>query len=648
MKGVQFYFNDSEHQISNRISAMPRLDASIVKNLLVVLQPNPYADFLKQAPELNDIDQYCIVVRSDPGLDQRTYNKPLSNEVAGIWIEDESEENANADMLDIRVFTKSDILTQEQQEFTGPSIDTDIDMNEDSPLNHNQRRKRWTLSCREYYLYKLQDGVNDKSYILRFGRLFQQYRVDNYIKIESMPLQFLKTNQKNTRREYYQGVQDSVISGVISRGKVGKGVYLPATFIGGPRDMRHRYLDLMALVQEYGRPDIFLTMTCNPNWLEIKERLQPGKEAYNRPDLLARVFKAKLNILNEKIMSGEIFGEVASVVHVIEFQKRGLPHTHFLIILKPTFKYLSPEAYDQIVCAELPYQRTNPYLYSLVVKHMMYGPCGDLNPENVYIKEGKCKNHYPKWFCEHTTHGKGSYPVYQRQDNHRTTKVRGHTLDNRWVIPYNPTLLVQFDCHINVKICCDIRAVKYLYKYVHKGHDKIMFRIAPENSNSEVDEIADFQNARWVSLVEAAWRIYGFALHSMFPAVLQLQVHLPKFQTVQFEEDADLEQLLQDERQKRTMLTDFFNMNAMDHEASELNMLYKEFPQYYVWHTQFSAWPRRKRGIVIGRMCAVNPIENERYYLRVLLSNVRCPKSYDDLLIVNGVLSNSFQKASYK
>ncbi|GAA0166264.1 hypothetical protein LIER_40157 [Lithospermum erythrorhizon] len=86
----------------------------------------------------------------------------------------------------------------------------------------------------------------------------------------------------------------------------------------------------------------------------------------------------------------------------------------------------------------------------------------------------------------------------------------------------------------------------------------------------------------------------------------------------------------------------------MDHEATELNMLYKEFLQYYVWHTQFKARTRRKRGIVIGRMCAVNPIENERYYLRVLLSNVRCPKSYDDLLIVNGVLSNSFQDVAYK
>ncbi|GAA0187495.1 hypothetical protein LIER_34783 [Lithospermum erythrorhizon] len=204
------------------------------------------------------------------------------------------------------------------------------------------------------------------------------------------------------------------------------------------------------------------------------------------------------------------------------------------------------------------------------------------------------------------------------------------------------------DCHINVETCCDIRAVKYLYKYVHKGHDKVLFRIAPENSNSVVDEIANFQNARWVSPVEAAWRIYGFPLHGMFPAVLQLQVHLPNFQTMQFEDDANLQQILQDERLKRTMLTEFFRINATDHDANQLNLLYKEFPRYYVWHTQFKTWTSRKKGVVIGRLCVVNPVENERYYLKILLNNVRCPKSYDDLLIFHGVLSNTFQEAAYR
>ncbi|GAA0167266.1 hypothetical protein LIER_22237 [Lithospermum erythrorhizon] len=184
-------------------------------------------------------------------------------------------------------------------------------------------------------------------------------------------------------------------------------------------------------------------MTCNPNWIEIRECLKPGEEAHNRPDLLCRVFKAKLSILNDRIMSGQIF-EVVSIVHVIEFKKRGLPHAHFLIILKPAYKYLSPEAYDRIVSAELLDKNEDPYLFNLVVTHMMHGPCGSLNPKNVSMVNGKCKNHYAKEFAEYTTQGTGTYPIYRRRNDGRTVKVRGHVLDNRWVIPYK----LSYQCRV--------------------------------------------------------------------------------------------------------------------------------------------------------------------------------------------------------
>ncbi|GAA0156524.1 hypothetical protein LIER_38286 [Lithospermum erythrorhizon] len=346
-------------------------------------------------------------------------------------------------------------------------------------------------------------------------------------------------------------------------------------------------------------------------------------------------------------MSGELFGKVAAVVHVVEFQKRGLPHAHFLIILKPAYKYLSAEAYDRIVCAELPDKIEDPYLYSLVVKHMMHGPCGSLNSNNVCMVNGKCKNHYPKEFAECTTHGKGTYPAYRRRNNGRTAKVRGHILDNRWVIPYNLTLLAEFNCHINIELCCDIKAVKYLYKYIHKGHDKVLFKVGSDSEVSTVNEIADFQNARWVSPVEATWRIFGFPLYGMYPAVIQLQVHMPNFHCIQFEDDTDLEDLLHNERLQRTMLTEFFTTNAVDSEAKRLNLLYKQFPMYYVWDSQIRTWTRRKKGKVIGRLCTVNPIEGERYYLRLLLNNVHAPTSYDFLLLVDGVQCETFQKAAY-
>ena len=51
----------------------------------------------------------------------------------------------------------------------------------------------------------------------------------------------------------------------------------------------------MSLVQKYGKPDIFLTMTCNPNWPEIKEHLMRHEETQNRADLIVEVFMLNLN-----------------------------------------------------------------------------------------------------------------------------------------------------------------------------------------------------------------------------------------------------------------------------------------------------------------------------------------------------------------
>lgn len=52
---------------------------------------------------------------------------------------------------------------------------------------------------------------------------------------------------------------------------------LPGSFIGGPRDMHKRYLDAMTLVQKFGIPEIFLTMTCYSKRYEIIEKLKPNE-----------------------------------------------------------------------------------------------------------------------------------------------------------------------------------------------------------------------------------------------------------------------------------------------------------------------------------------------------------------------------------
>ena len=141
------------------------------------------------------------------------------------------------------------------------------------------------------------------------------------------------------------------------------------------------------------------------------------------------------------------------------------------------------------------------------------------------MAEDNASHNTLKKFSDFTTNKEDGYPVYQRRNTGEIIRIRGFDMDNRWVIPYNPYLLARSDCHFNVEICSTIQAVKYLYKYVYKGHDRVSFNIGDANQNKPVDEIEQYQSGRWVSPLEAMWRIFGFDLYEMYPPVMPLNVH---------------------------------------------------------------------------------------------------------------------------
>jgi hypothetical protein len=88
------------------------------------------------------------------------------------------------------------------------------------------------------------------------------------------------------------------------------------------------------------------------------------------------VFRAKLEELNNLLFKKHILGKVKAHVYVLEFQKRGLPHAHFLLIMEQRYKLTCPEQYDRLICVELLDMVKYPLLYKMVIKHMMHGPCG--------------------------------------------------------------------------------------------------------------------------------------------------------------------------------------------------------------------------------------------------------------------------------
>ena len=112
---------------------------------------------------------------------------------------------------------------------------------------------------------------------------------------------------------------DTLLAGENRGLKAGKLVVLSKNFPGSDRDVQCRFMDAMSLVAKYGKPYYFLTMTCNPYWLEITKLLLPGQTPQDRPDIVARVYHAKLIDFHDFVIKKGHFGKVAAWAHVTEF-----------------------------------------------------------------------------------------------------------------------------------------------------------------------------------------------------------------------------------------------------------------------------------------------------------------------------------------
>ena len=97
-----------------------------------------------------------------------------------------------------------------------------------------------------------------------------------------------------------------------------------------------------------------------------------------------------------------------------------------------------------------------------------------------------------------------------------------------------------------------ISSIMYVLKYVHKDCDQATFAL----HSKQVDKISEYQNARYISSNEAAWRILEFPIHERFSPVQQLAVHLENGQRVYFTEDTAREQASRDP--PKTTLTEIF------------------------------------------------------------------------------------------
>ena len=198
----------------------------------------------------------------------------------------------------------------------------------------------------------------------------------------------------------------------------------------------------MAIFCHYGKPDLFITFTCNLKWPEITGSLLPNQTPADRPDVTAQVFKLKLKSLLHDIYFGPkpVFGKMCALICVVEWQKWGPPHAHILAICDPANKPWSTDDYDLIVSAEISDPNTHPQLHAIVTKFMMHGPCGTANPKSPCMVDGHYSKRFPKDYVKDTNAGSDGYPHYRRRDTGKCVNKSGVLLDKKYVVPYNPYL----------------------------------------------------------------------------------------------------------------------------------------------------------------------------------------------------------------
>ena len=278
---------------------------------------------------------------------------------------------------------------------------------------------------------------------------------------------------------------------------------------------------------------------------------------------------------------------------------------------------------------------------------MLHGPCGRVNSHAKCMQGRKrCDKNFPKPFASQTTIDSDGFPTYRRRDDGKVVMVKGIPLDNRYIVPYNPTLLLLFEGHINVEKCNHSNAIKYLFKYISKGHDRAIaaiYRSDPPTKDVEIDEIKQYYNCRYISSCEGSWRIFGYDIHKRHPAVQRLSFHLPNQQTIVYCSTDDVEELLDKPRVSESQFLSWFETNSQNSLAKSLT--YVEFPKHFVYERKKRCWKPRESGKAIGRIHHVPPSCGELYYLRVLLNKVKGPTCFDDLKYFDGVVHNTFRDA---
>ena len=403
---------------------------------------------------------------------------------------------------------------------------------------------RSSVSMLEYYGYRChwrRGHLRTDNCKFMTDRLFQEYACVAFWRVEQCRIQWHRMDQQDKRLARVDELHNyaSQMSLGNTPADIGRISYLPPSFVGGPSDNYAKYQDAMTGVLYHGAPSLFATMTANPRWPEVLRSLAYGQSQNERYDVIARVFRAKLDELLKDLEAK--LGKQICRVYVIEFQKRGLPHAHIVVILNPVDRPRGAQDIDAMSSAEIPplpaaddtseAARAQRKLRDLVLEHMVHNDCSGTRGCTCPCWDAtkkRCAGNFPFAYQDASTIGdeRQKAKLRRRQGDMWTADTNGRRVTNQWVVPYNAALLMKFQCHLNIEIVTASYAIKYLFKYLFKGGDSAS--AAVHATSRILDKISHYEEKRYLGSSEAFWRLFKFPMHDMTNTVVRMVVQLPE------------------------------------------------------------------------------------------------------------------------
>lgn len=232
------------------------------------------------------------------------------------------------------------------------------------------------------------------------------------------------------------------------------------------------------MVRHFGKPDLFLTFTCNPKWPEIADNIPEGLSHLDCPFITNVAFHLRDKMLLDDIVVKKYFGKVAAYVGAIEYQKSGLVHRHWVFWLADGFKILTSDHIDAFVSAVLADQQTSPYTHAASVKFQLHDKCGEghnLAKCRPSVTE-PCELGFPKDNSDITVfcNERGRAVVKRPVNSPVFLKANGDLYTTRDVVETNPRMMVEQQCSTCLEITTSTKCLEYIIPYVLKGSDSFI------------------------------------------------------------------------------------------------------------------------------------------------------------------------------